>query len=201
MTLEYARLDLLREVKLDGGKAAHTLVVMRPTAKQFADIAVGDTVLERFDQFVSQCCKALNGTGEMLDIHAAQLDGVDGGEIADIIQEMRNAADKITATETGDGINEPLVYTLIHPLTLSDEVKVTQVSFMARRLGEMSEYLDAQTGPDEFPVFMRTFGQLLGTKLPMTDGIANALDFEDYLVIRRVIMGKLVRSRRRWRRT
>jgi len=204
--LEYARLDLLREVKLANGADAHTLVVMRPTAKQFSDMVIGDTVLERFDKFVSQCCKALNGTGELLDIRAAQLDGVDGGEVADIINEMREQAEKITAVEVGDGINEPLVYTLIHPLKLASAESgegetVKQISFQARRLGEMSEYLDAANEPNEFPVFMRTFGTLLGTKLPMTDGIANALDFEDYLVIRRVVMGKLVRSRKRWKKT
>lgn len=201
MTLEYARLDLLREVKMPDGAEAHTLVVMRPTAKQFADIVIGDTVLERFDKFVSQCCKAVNGTGQMLEIHAAQLDAADGGEIADIIAEMREDAEKITANQTGDGIGEPLVYTLKHPLKLSDDVTITQISFVARRLGEMSEFLDAQGEPHEFAVFMRTFGTLLGTKLPLTDGIANSLDYEDYLVIRRVIMGKLVRSRGRWRKT
>lgn len=49
MTLEYARLDLLREIKMPNGAEAHTLVVMRPTAKQFAEMVIGDTVLERFD--------------------------------------------------------------------------------------------------------------------------------------------------------
>lgn len=201
MPTEYARLDLLRDIKMSNGAEAHSLVVFRPTARQFADMVIGDTVLERFDKFVSQCCKAQNGTGQLLDVHAEQLDGVDGNEVADIIQEMRDDAEKIVVDTDGDGINAPLVYTLRHPLTLSEDVVVTQISFVARRLGEMSEFLDATNEPNEFQVFMRIFGTMLGTKLPLTDSIANAIDFEDYLVIRRVIMGKLVRSRKRWRKT
>ena len=130
--LEYARLDLLREIKMGDGVEAHTLVVKRPNAQQFSQIAIGDTVLERFDKFVSQCCKVLNGTGEELEVHAAQLDGVDGGEVADIIAEMREDADRVTVEETGNGIDEP--FGLLHPLTLGEDTTITDISFPAQRL-------------------------------------------------------------------
>ena len=43
MALEYARLDLLRDIKMPNGVEAHTLVVLRPTAQQFAELTIGDT--------------------------------------------------------------------------------------------------------------------------------------------------------------
>lgn len=203
--LEYARLELARDITTANGAHAHTVVVMRPNARQFNDMTFGDSVLERFDKFVSQCCRALNGTGELLEIRAHQLDAGDGGEVAEVIQEMYADGDKVPPeADAGDGFDAPLIYTLKRPLQLTageDGDRLTHIEFRARRLGEISEFLDAQNTPDEFPTFMRTFGQPVGTKLPMTDNIANAIDFIDYLAIRKHVMGKLVKARGRWKKT
>ena len=53
----------------------------------------------------------------------------------------------------------------------------------------------------EFHTFMKTFGKPLGLRFPlMSDALINALDFLDYLVIRRQVLPKFVTSRSRWKR-
>jgi hypothetical protein len=117
---------------------------------------------------------------------------------------MSREADNVDIRD-GDGIFEPLVYDLKHPITLTREEDgpvIKQIAFKAQKVGDLSDFLDSPANSrEEFVSFMRGFGQLLGTKLPMTDSIIEALDFVDYLVIRKKIMGKLASSRGRLKRT
>lgn len=199
--LEYARLDLLCKVPIAGG-LADTLIVQRPNAKAFLGIIDARNVTDQIKQFVSSSCRAMNGTGEALPFDANELDAADAAELAGIATEMASEADNYSLpVDAGDGITAPLVYTLLHPIKLSNDDTITQVSFQARKIGDLSEFLDSRGMTNEYHAFMRAFGQLLGTKLPMNDALVDALDFADFLIIRKHIMGKLAVSRRRWKKT
>jgi hypothetical protein len=203
MALEFGRLDLLRDIETSTGGRSHELVVLRPNARDLINVFAESGVTRQLGVFAGTCCRAINGTGKDLSqFDVGQLDAADGAELAAMLQAMNNDADNVTIASTGDGINEPLVYTLQRPLELAppDGEVVKQISFEAKRLGDLSEYLDARGAGNEYFAFMRSFGTLLGTKLPMSDAICGAVDFLDYLVIRRRIMGKLTASRGRWKR-
>lgn len=206
MTLEYARLDLLRDIETSTGGRSHELVVTRPSARDLIAVFEETKVAGQLKRFVGSCCRAINGTGnDLSEFSPDQLDAADGAELAAILGAMSEEADKVEIANGGDGITEPLVYNLRHPVELTpgepNGETIRQIHFEARKLGDLSEYLDARGAGNEFYAFMRSFGTLLGTKLPMTDTIVGAIDFLDYLVIRRKIMGKLTASRGRWRRT
>lgn len=204
MALEYARLDLLRDIETESGGKSRELVVMRPSARDLIAVFEQTKVTGQLSRFVASCCRAINGTGNDLSgFSAAQLDAADGAEVAAILGAMSEEADKVEIGNGGDGVTEPLVYNLRHPIELAppDGDVIRQVQFVARKLGDISEYLDARGAGNEFYAFMRAFGTMLGSNLPMTDSIIGAFDFLDYLVIRRKIMGKLTASRGRWKRT
>lgn len=198
MALEYARLDLLREVVALNGSKVHTIIVNRPTVREMTEIIDKPKFGEKLDLFVSSCCRAINGTGEPLEINPAGLDSQDVTELsqafADMLSDGDAAKEKLTG---GDGFSEPLIYNLLRPIKLNEEVTIRQIKFEARKLGEISEFLDATGERNEFPAFMRAFGQLLGADLPMTDNMINAIDFIDYLVIKRAVVGKLWKPRGR----
>jgi hypothetical protein len=202
MALEYARLDLLRDLTAINGSKVHTIVVNRPTVREMTPIVDQAKFGDKIDLFISSCCRALNGTGEPLEFKPADLDTQDVTELSQAFADM--LADGETVKESvagGDGFTEPLVYNLQRPIKLSEEITIRQIKFEARRLGDISEFLDATGEQNEFPAFMRSFGQLLGTELPMTDSIINALDFVDYLAIKRFVVGKLWKPRGRLRKT
>src|SRR5262249_26818505 len=104
----------------------------------------------------------------------------------------------------GDGVTSPIIYTLQRPVKLTptdDGEVVSQFEFLSRSVGDISEFLDARGETREFHTFMRTFGKPLGVRIPiMTDILINAIDFLDYLVSRRQIMGKFITSRNRWKK-
>jgi hypothetical protein len=207
MALEYARLDLLRDIETSTGGRSHEIVVLRPTARDLINVFNESGVTKQLSVFAGTCCRAINGTGaDLSPFDIKQLDAADGAEIAAVLSAMNGDADS-QPDGIGDGITEPLVYTLQRPVELApaeadrEAIVVKQIQFEARKLGDLSEYLDARGAGNEYYAFMRSFGTLLGTKLPMTDAICGAVDFLDYLVIRRKIMGKLTASRGRWKRT
>lgn len=162
---------------------------------------------DQLTRFVSGCCRAevgSNGTGQLLEFQALELDARDAAEVADVLRALQKEAD-IVKIPDGDGIYEPMVYTLQHPIKIprpspDPAEEITQIEFNAHTLGEISEFLDAVGAQHEFLTFMRCFAKLLGTRLPMNDAILNAMDFVDYLVIRNKIMGKLMARRGRWKR-
>lgn len=208
MALEYARLDLLREVPTDkDGVTAQTLVINRPTAKVMLEVLDSKVNSAQLEAFVKGSCRALNGTGEVYPIKPGDLDASDAAELLAMLVEIFKQADEvgeIALGETGDGINAPLVYTLQHPIKLTPEPDgdtVRQISFQARRIGDLSDFLDSRGMKSEFMGFMRSFGTLVGYDKPITEAFVNALDFTDFLVIRGVILGKLAGSRRRWKMT
>jgi hypothetical protein len=209
MAEEYARLVLLQDIPTESGGRSTEVIIYRPTAKHLLDLLDVVKPQDQIATFVRSCCRAINGTGEPAEFKAANLDASDAAEISSIATSLsRDVQDFKLDPEAGDGVSSPLVYTLRHPITLNrgkddpDPQKIGQIEFQARRLGEISEYLDARVGSaEEFHAFMRAFGHLMGTNLPMSDTILDALDYQDYLIIRGTVMGKLVRSRGRWRRT
>jgi len=202
---EYARLPLLQEVTTTNGSKSREIVFYRPNAKQLFDSLAHTSVAKRIEEFVSINARAINGSDKPEPFKAGELASGDVVEIIDLMTSLQNEADNINLSEAeGDGVNAPIVYTLQHPIHLTpgkdDGDVIHQIQFEARTLGELSEFLDAGGERQEFSLFMRLFGKLLGTTLPMTDAIINALDFVDYYAIRRKIMGKLVQSRERWKR-
>jgi hypothetical protein len=203
MPQEYARLDLLRDIETENGGRSHEIVVLRPSARNMIDVLAEAKVSAQLNRLVTSCCRAINGTGkDLVTFSAGQLDASDGAELAAVVASMSEEADAIEVGPA-DGVLEPLVYNLRYPIELAppDGDKVRQIQFQARKIGDLSDFLDARGAGNEFFAFMRAFGTLLGTKLPMTDSIIGALDFLDYLVIRRKIMGKLTASRGRWKKT
>jgi hypothetical protein len=205
MPKEYARLELLQEVNLAEGGTSKEIVIFRPTAKDLAQLYEAPTVKQRVEKFISTNVRAINGGTEPLEFKAADLSSPDVLEVMDVIGSFSREADGAPLSDeiVGDGITTPVVYNLQHPIKLGpqeDADVIHQIQFEAKRLSELSEFLDSAGEAAEFKVFMRLFGQLLGTKLPMTDAIINAIDYMDYYTIRKRIMGKLVTSQNRWRR-
>jgi hypothetical protein len=208
MPTEYARLQLLQEVTTKNGVQAHDLIVYRPTCRGMTDVFDAADLRIQIEKFVRHACRAVNGSDAPLEFEASELNLADSADIGNIITTMSEEADEINIEESGDGISAPVIYTLKYPISLSkDSGEVLhQLSFEAKRLKDISEYLDA-TRPGvgetkEFHAFMRAFAKPMGITVPvMSDAIIDALDFVDYIVIRRKIMGKFTAPRRRWKRT
>jgi len=200
---EYGRLSLLAPINLDGVDI-HEIVVYRPNCRLMTEVLDTSRLGVQIERFVRACCRGLNGTGEPLEFAGRELSSIDGGELASIIQSMSEDAEAVVIDESGDGITTPLVYTLQRPIALTqreDAEKVRQFAFEAKRVADISEFLDARGETREFHTFMRTFGKPLAVSVPiMTDALINALDFLDYLVIRRQILPKFILSRNRWKR-
>jgi hypothetical protein len=206
---EYGRLDLLQEVTTKDGKPAKEIIIYRPTCKSMMEIYDAFTNKLQVERFVGTCVRALNGGTEPIEFNAAELDSADGSELAGVITEMVREADTVhLPPDIGDGISAPLVYTLRYPIRLTprpDAEVLTQLSFEARRIRELSEFLDAGVRGEaaQFRAFMRAFGTPLGIAVPvMSDILIDSLDFVDYLVIRGpAIMGKFTTARGRWKKT
>lgn len=209
MAKEYGRLNLLQEIPTVSGGKSTEVIIYRPTAKHLLDLLEVVKPQDQIAAFCRSCCKAVNGTGEPSEFKASDLDASDAAEISSIAAALGTDVKQFELdAEAGDGVTSPLTYTLQYPIELNrgpddpQPEKIRQIQFQARRLGQISEFMDARAGStEEFTAFMRSFGTLLGTNLPMTDIVLNALDYTDYLIIRGKVMGKLVRSRGRWRRT
>jgi hypothetical protein len=202
---EYGRLTLAMPIHFDGGSEGKEIIIYRPRCRAMTEVLDTPRLMVQIDRFVDACCKAVNGTGLPLPFSGRDLSSVDGSELASVITAMSEDADNVLLEDVGgDGITAPLIYTLQRPvaMTRSDDGEVVhQIEFQARRVGDISEYLDARGETKEFHAFMRVFGKPLGVRIPvMTDALIDALDFLDYLVIRRQIMGKFINSAGRWKR-
>jgi hypothetical protein len=203
---EYGRLPLLKPVTTASGKSASEIIIFRPSCRAMTEVLDTLRLGVQIDRFVSACCRAVNGSGEPLEFSGSELSSIDGSELASVITAMSEDADAVQLEDTGgDGVTQPMIYTLQRPIKLTpgeDGEEIRQLAFEAKRVGDISEFLDARGETKEFHTFMRTFGQPLGMRVPiMTDALINALDFLDYLVIRRQIMGKFINSRGRWKKT
>lgn len=197
---EYARLPLLLPIRLPNGSESHEIIIYRPPCNIMTEVLDTVKLNVQIERFVSGSCKAMNGTGSPISFDGGELSSVDGAELASIITAMSNDADTVMIDEGGDGITEALLYTLKRPVQMGEET-VRQFEFKARKIGDISEYLDARGETREFHTFMRTFGKPVGLRFPlMSDALINALDFLDYLVIRRQVLPKFVTSRSRWKR-
>jgi len=204
MPQEYGRLELSRDIETSDGGHSHEIVMFRPSAKVMIEVAHEPKISAQTSKLVALCCKAANGKDDFVAFSAAQLDAADAAELTAMIAAITEEAEDISIGG-GDGVMEPLVYDLYYPIELKradgeDSETIRQIRFVAKKLGDISEFLDARGGAQEFYAFMRTFGSLVGTQLPMSDSIIGAIDFFDYLVIRNKILGKLTGSRGRWRK-
>jgi len=202
---EYGRLQLLAPIKLANGGESQEVVIYRPTCRVMTEALDTTRLHVQIERFVEGCCRGVNGTGEAYPFSGGELSSPDGSELASVINAMSQDADDVVLDIAGDGVTIPIIYTLQRPIELTpgklETEKVEQFEFMARKIGEISEYLDARGETREFHTFMRTFGKPLGIRIPiMTDILINSLDFLDYLVIRRQIMGKFISSRNRWKK-
>lgn len=206
MAAEFARLDLRQAVKIPGGTSSE-IVIYRPTARDLMGIS-GNKPVEQVRYFASKCCRAVNG-GDMVEFKANELDAADAAELSNLAAEFYGGwRDYEIPDDAGDGVTSPLFYTCKYPIKLrrgtddDDIIEIKQIEFQARRLGEISEFLDTLAGSaEEFMAFMRTFAKLVGVNLPITEVVFDAMDYTDYVIIRSRIMGKLVRSAGRWRKT
>lgn len=206
MAVEYARLDLRQEVRIPSGTSKE-LVIYRPTCKDLMGIGDSPKAVDQVKFFANRCCRAVNG-GDTVEFKASELDAADAAELSMLAGSFYTEGRSYELPEeSGDGVTSPLFYTLRYPITLtrgeeSDPIVIKQIEFQARRLGEISEFLDAPAGTSqEFMIFMRSFATLVGVTLPITEVLYDAMDYTDYLIIRNKIMGKLARSGGRWRKT
>ena len=205
MPQEYGRLDLAREIDASDGTKSSEIVMLRPSARVMIDVFDDSRPSNQSNKLVSACCRAVNGTGELKPFAASQLDAADAAELMSMIASITTEAENVSVGN-GDGITEPLVYDLRYPIELAradgeEAETIRQIQFVAKKLGDISEFLDARGGTQEFFAFMRAFGTMVGTRLPMSESIVGAMDFLDYLVIKGKIMGKLTSARGRWKRT
>jgi hypothetical protein len=205
---EYASLELAQEIESKGGGKAKNLVVLRPSGVEMMEVLSGGTHSQQLKSFVRKLCRVTNGSGKYSEVsNPEELSALDGAELAEIMVDMSRIGNDVEVFNGGDGISAPITYNLMRPLRLvkqgddeAEDVVISQIQFQAGKMGDLSEFLDAEGARNEFIVFMRRFGTLLGTTLPMTDGIIAMLDVLDYLVIRKKIMGKFVMGQKRWKR-
>lgn len=208
MDKEFARLGLRQDVTLASGGTSKEVVIYRPTCKDLIELADLNKPGDQIRYFAKNCCRAVNG-GDTVEFKSNELDASDAAELSQLAASIyREMADYELPEDAGDGVTSPIIYTLRTPINLNrgpedpEPETIRQIEFQARRLGEISEFLDARAGsPEEFYVFMRTFGHLLGTRLPMSEVVIQTMDYTDYLCIRGRIMGKLARSGGRWKKT
>lgn len=147
--------------------------------------------------FVDSSCRASSAiSDEKFD--AATLTASDAAEIVAALLEMSQPPEQMEFD--GDGVSHPIVYTLKHPIPLSSDNTLTQIEFVAKKVGELSSFLNAQGEVESFREFVRSFGTLLGVKMPVTDSLVDAFDIEDYSIIKAHVMGKLVTARGRLKR-
>src|SRR5215470_14454057 len=171
---EYARLELLQEITTSNGSKAREIIFYRAKCSDMtaliSDVRGGD----RIEHFVASCCRAVNGGAEPLPFSSRELDASDAAEVSSVMNTMWREGESLEPTTKegapghmtdGDGISSPIVYTLLHEIKLNpaeDAEAIKQIQFQARRVGEISEYLDSRGEPTkEFSAFMRTFGQLM----------------------------------------
>lgn len=203
---EFGRLDLLVPVPLPDGGEGHKIIIYRPTCKTMTEVLDTVQLTVQIERFATACCKVLNGSGEPQEFNGTELSCVDGSDLASVIAAMSSDADAVMLEDTGgDGVTSPLIYTLQRPIKLSPQLEESetlyQIAFEAKRVGEIAAFLDARGETKEFHEFMRIFGKPLQLRIPiMTDAIINALDFIDYMVLRRQVIPKFVASRNRWKR-
>lgn len=205
---EYGRLELRKPIPLSNGKEGKEIIIYRPTCGAMTEVLdLGLSAGQQVQRFCDSCCRAVNGLDtDPQPFSAAHLLANDSAELGNVINAMSEDADAVTLDDRSDGITAPLIYTLQHPIKMSaneDADVIEQLQFEARTVGEVSEYLDiANRGETrEFATFMRLFGTPLGVKVPiMSDSLIGALDFLDYLVIRRQVMPRFLHSRNRWKR-
>lgn len=193
----YARFELISEI--NGGRQ---LVFLRPNASDLTAALDGVGNKELLSRLVSSCCRVTsNGEGKLTALDVDQLDAADSAEVFDIVLAILREADDYNVTVRANGLDEPIVYDLRYPVLLhgrQDGEVVRQIQFQARKVGEITNFIDSRGVQQKFYTFMRGFGSLLGTQLPMADAIIGAIDFLDYLVIAQHIMGKLTAPRGRW---
>ena len=205
MAQEIARLELQQEIVAKNGVSAHEIVVYRPTCRGMTEVLDQPFLPEQVERFVKHACRAVNGGAEPLEFEYKELDYADAQELGQFLVSLSDEADEVSFEENGDGVSSPLIYTLRRPVTLSKDGEVLhQIAFEARRIKDISDYLDAQRSGEtkEFHAFMRVFGKPLGISVPvMSDAIIDAMDYLDYIVIRRKIMGKFTLARKRWKRS
>lgn len=199
---DYASLELIAEIKGKDGSTGRDVIVRRPSARDLIAVNDEEKVADQLAQFVTRCCRLVNGNGKFAEFDSRDLQATDGAEFGSILVAMMREVDRHEPTLIGDGINEPIVYNLKYPVQLAvDGDTIKQIQFQAKKIGDISDFLDAKAGSgEEFYAFMRSFGELLGTRLPMSDSMIAAMDFEDYLNIRKYILPKLVNSRSKWKR-
>jgi hypothetical protein len=204
---EYARLALEKPLTLQDGTQAKDLVILRATARDMVetfDQPKWSLQLARFIQLCGRAEVGSNGTGQLHEIASLELNMSDASEMSAILGAMIEEGRKIELPPDADGVTEPLVYTLQFPISFpkgdGETETISQIEFCARKLGDLSEFLDSRGRAEEFATFMRLFGTLLGTKYPMNEAVINALDFVDYFVIRDKILGKLATPRGRWKK-
>jgi len=200
----YARLQLLAPLQINGD-ALRDVVIYRPTARAMTEVLDTPRLNVQGERFVDQCCRLTNGDGREERFQFSEMNCVDSAEIAGIIGSMSQDAEAIVLESTGDGITEPIIYTCKSPIKMNaldpNSELVEQFEFMARKVGEIAEYLDARGETRQFFTFMRLFGKPLGVRIPiMTDALIGALDFIDYLAITRQIIPRFINSRGRWRK-
>jgi len=201
--LIYGRLELLSEITGPDGAHGTELVVLRPTARAMAAVIDAPGQRAALTAFVKDCCRITNGTGGFHTFDINELNASDASEIGAILASVGEDASVGTEIRTeADGINSPIVYDLKYPIDLGggDGEVIRQISFQARKVRDITEFLDATGAERRFYAFMHCFGQLLGTRLPMADSFIGAMDVADYLTIVQSIMGKLTGPRGRWKK-
>ena len=181
MATPYAELELSRPVETSAGLST-TLVVMRPTAGILMSTVDARRPWTRITNFLSKACKAQVGE-ELVDLKSSTWTSrrgrPDRHHPGDVPGGRRGPGGGGRRSRHSHGLHP-------HPsIPLSEEQTVRQIEFRAKKLGEVADFLNARGATEEFLAFMRNFGRLLGLGIPLTDGVSRALDFYDYLVIRR----------------
>lgn len=132
------------------------------------------------------------------NVRADELMSPDSMEIQAAILELIKHDDGFKPE--GDGIDEPVVYTLKHPFAYGSDDTISQISFAARRVKDISEFLNADGERERILSFFRCFGTLLGTEKPFTDIVLSLMDAEDVATVHRVIIPLLAGKRGKLRK-
>lgn len=184
---------LVSPVKTKSGREVDALSVYRLTLGQGAVMFETSDSLRRLAVFCDAGVRTADELSEAID--STTLDAADAAELVSALVDM--ARPKETMTFEGDGVSHPIVFTLAHPVKLSDDITVDKFEFRARTLGEVAGFLNADGEVATFREFMRSFAGVVGVPMPVTDSLVNALDLEDYSNIKEHVLGKLAKSRGR----
>lgn len=132
---------------------------------------------------------------------AITVEDMDGVDFSDIMVFSNALLDMVRPDDEelgpmdveGDGYEKAIFVPLRKPLVFGQET-VTALEFLARNFGQVRNVLKTTIGAPSAREFVRAFGSVVGSKMPLSDSLLDQLDFIDVARISKYALGKFVRG-------